>query len=95
MAVLAESGRSAVVNDRWSMARPRYMAEVDRRAGVPAITSGTIARNIDTWITRTQENIRVEQALRTVILVSPEPVTVAPSPAPAAPSEPATAATQG
>jgi len=80
-AARVSSGRpSECENLEWLA---EYMAEVDRRAGVPAITSGTIARNIDTWITRTQENIRVEQALRTVILVSPEPVTVAPSPVPA------------
>jgi hypothetical protein len=54
-----------------------YLAEVDRRAGLPAITSGTIARNIDQWIKRSQEFIRVEQALRTAILVSPAAVSVA------------------
>jgi hypothetical protein len=58
-----------------------YMAEVDRRAGVPAITSGTIARNLDDWIERSREKIRVEQALRTAILVSSAAVNVAQSPA--------------
>jgi len=87
-AARASSGRPGECENLEWLAR--YMGEVDRRAGVPAITSGTIARNIDTWIARSQERIRVEQALRTVILMSPEPVTVAPSLAPAAPSGPAT-----
>jgi hypothetical protein len=66
-----------------------YMSEVDRRAGLPAITSGTVARNLDEWIARAQEKIRVEQALRTAILVSPAAVNVAQSPAES--STPATA----
>jgi len=85
----ASSGRLKIgENLEWLAG---YMAEVDRRAGRPAITSGTIARNIDEWITRSQEFIRVEQALRTVILVSPDPATVAQSPAPTTPSAPASA----
>ncbi len=85
----AESGRPRSMESLEWLAG--YMAEIDRRAGVPAITSGSIARNIDQWIANSQEIIRVEQALRTVILVSPEPVTVAPSPASAAPPVPAPA----
>ena len=62
------------------------MAEMDRRAGRPAVTSAWIASRIDGWITAHQEAIRVAQALRTVILVSPEAMTVAeaaPAPLPA------------
>jgi hypothetical protein len=76
-AARVSSGRpSECENFEWLAG---YMSAVDRRAGLPAITSGTIARNLDGWIERSQEKIRVEQALRTAILVSPAAVNVAQS----------------
>jgi hypothetical protein len=68
-----------------------YMSAIDRRAGLPAVTSGTIARNLDGWIALAQEKIRVEEVLRSAILVSTDPATVAQPRATAAQFAPATA----
>ena len=55
------------------------MAETDRRAGVQALTPATVSSLIDGWIAETTEKIRIEQALRTVILAAPdEAIVVAP-----------------
>lgn len=64
------------------------LAEMDRRAGVPAITSAAIPSHIDALFAYSQESITVAQAMRTVIIASPEPEAVivaqpAPAPSPA------------
>jgi len=66
------------------------MAEMDRRAGMPAVNSDCVARNLNGWIDAHLEQIRVTQAARTVVYVPADSVTVAQSQAPA-PSAPAPA----
>jgi hypothetical protein len=53
------------------------LAEMDRRAGVPPIfDEATVASWRGGRITQYQHQLRVEQALRTVVLASPDKVTV-------------------
>jgi hypothetical protein len=76
----AESGdKRHLENFEWLAG---VMAEMDRRAGMPPITSGYVASHIGRWITSHQEQIRVAQALRTVFIASPDAVAVAQSAAP-------------
>lgn len=58
------------------------MAEMDRRAGTPAITSASIPRFIDSGIEFVEAKLRVFEAMRTITLAQPVAVTVA-RPAPA------------
>jgi hypothetical protein len=58
-----------------------YMAEMDRRAGVPAVDEAQLGP-LDVGIARLRDRLRVEEALRTVIVASPEASPVA-MPAPA------------
>lgn len=64
------------------------MMEIGRRAGMPIHDEATLASALERHITSCRDMTRVEQALRTVIVASPEAVTVgqpsAPIPAPAA-----------
>lgn len=85
----AESGNASYMEDLEWLAG--VMAEMDRRAGTPAFTSAWMARGMDRAITSAQEQIRVEQALRSVIVVSADSVAVEQSAAPAAPPAPAPA----
>jgi len=59
------------------------LAEMDRRAGRPTIDETTLGP-LDVLITREQDRLRVEQALRTVIVASAEVLTVGQPAAPAA-----------
>jgi hypothetical protein len=69
------------------------MAEADRRAGVKAFTPASISGLINGWIAETSEKIRVEQALRTVILAPADESVVVSPPAVATPADvPAAAA---
>jgi hypothetical protein len=62
------------------------MAERDRRDGHQVVLyEGLLAQKLEGQISAAQDAIRVEQALRTVIIVPPEPATVG-QPAPAVPS---------
>jgi hypothetical protein len=54
------------------------MGEMRRRAGLPAFDGGSIAKDLARVITTFQDRIRVEEALRTVIIASPEAVRTAP-----------------
>jgi hypothetical protein len=54
------------------------MAEMDRKAGAPTLDDAQFASGLDDDITTCQDRIRVEQALRTVMIASPEAVTVGP-----------------
>jgi hypothetical protein len=72
--IRADAGAGFLENLEWLAG---VMAEMDRRAGSPAITSARVASLTDSMIASCEEQIRVAQALRTVILVSPEAVTVA------------------
>jgi hypothetical protein len=54
------------------------MAEMDGKAGAPTLDDATFASGLDDDITTCQDRIRVEQALRTVMIASPEAVTVGP-----------------
>jgi hypothetical protein len=47
------------------------MDELDRRAGLPIFDGQTIAGGLSGVIARTQERIRVEEAIRTVIIAAP------------------------
>jgi hypothetical protein len=63
------------------------MAELDRRAGAPIIDAAYIASTLERRIARKLDEIRVEQALRTVIVAAPDALTLgkplaAPEPAP-------------
>jgi len=53
------------------------MAEMDRRAGVQNWGDTTIVNSLERLITGCLDFIRIEQSLRTVIVASPEAVTVA------------------
>lgn len=83
----AESGNATYMEDLEWLAG--VMAEMDRRAGTRAFTLAASA--MDTGITSLKEQSRVEQALRSAIVVSADAVTLEQSPAPAAPSGPALA----
>jgi hypothetical protein len=89
----AESGSPTYLQDFEWLAG--VMAELDRRAGRPAVTPAFVTSRIDGMLAHHQKAIRVAQALRTVILVSPDAVSVAQSPAPAAPSVSAPQAAKG
>ena len=54
------------------------MAEMDRRAGRPAITQATVASNLEHWITLHQDLIRYAQAARAGVVASAETVPAAP-----------------
>ena len=77
--VRAERGERRLYQDTEWLAG--LMAEMGRRAGTA--TEQTIGP-LDVQITRTQDQIRVEQALRTVIVASPDAPPVAQPAAPAA-----------
>jgi hypothetical protein len=47
-------------------------AELNRRAGLPTVDDAFLARGLEGQITSAQNLLRVEQALRTVIVASPE-----------------------
>lgn len=71
----AESGNPTYLQDFEWLAG--VMAAMDRRAGRPAVTPAYVTSRIDGMLAHHQRAIRVAQALRTVILPSPEAVTVA------------------
>jgi hypothetical protein len=52
------------------------MAEMNRRAGLPAVTSATIKIGIERSIPIYQERIRAAETLRTVILAQPVAMTL-------------------
>lgn len=52
------------------------MLEISGRAGIPAFDEATLANLLDHRMAEYRDLIRVEQALRTVIVASPEAVTV-------------------
>jgi hypothetical protein len=81
--VRAEWGDPKIGEDfEWLAAE---MAEMNRRESSEIIPyAEMLGAKLEGRITATRDAIRVEQALRTFILASPEAVTVAP-PAPAAP----------
>lgn len=83
----AESGDPRILENLEWLAG--VMAEMDRRAGMPAVNSDYVARNLNGWIDSHVEQIRVAQVARTVISMPADSVTVAQSPAPAVPSAPA------
>lgn len=60
------------------------MVEMNRRAGAPIIDEAMIASGLERHITAYQDQIRVEQALRTVTIASPDALTVGQPGAPAA-----------
>jgi hypothetical protein len=58
------------------------MAAMDRRAGAPAFDASSFTSDLGGRIASTQDRLRVEQSLRTVILASPDMgVTTRPAPA--------------
>jgi len=52
-----------------------YMAEMDRRAGVPAVDEAQLGP-LDVGIARARDRLRVEEALRTVTMASPDAMSV-------------------
>jgi hypothetical protein len=48
-----------------------YMADMDRRAGLPVVDEARLGP-LDVLVTRLRDRLRIEEALRTVIVVSPE-----------------------
>jgi len=54
------------------------MVEMRRRAGAPTVDEETLSRALGSRITSLQDTIRVEHALRTVMIASLEAVNVAP-----------------
>ena len=67
------------------------MAEMDRRGGASVVTETWLASQLDSRIAGFQEQLGYEQALRTVIVASPDALTVghpAPAPAPASSAAP-------
>lgn len=85
----AESGDPRILENLEWLAG--VMAKMDRRAGMPAVKSGYVKGNLYGWIASHLEQIRVAEALRTVIFVSADSAAVAQPPAPAAPAAPAPA----
>jgi hypothetical protein len=76
----AEGDPRVVVNFEWLVGQ---MAEMDRRAGQPAF----VPPNEVDAITELQERLRVEEALRSVVVASPDaPTVAAPAAAPPAPA---------
>jgi hypothetical protein len=57
-----------------------FMAELDRRAGHPTVDAAMLGP-LEVLIASTQDRLRVEQALRTVIVASPEALPVGQPPA--------------
>jgi hypothetical protein len=57
-------------------------AELNRRAGSPTVDEAFLARGLEGQITSSQNMLRVEHALRTVVVASPEAVPAAPATAP-------------
>jgi hypothetical protein len=61
------------------------MMELDERVGHPTLSEDWVRDSLDARIIATQDRLRVEQSLRTVILASPEqgvitqPAAVSPS----------------
>lgn len=63
----------------------RTMREMDERAGSPPVTVTTDPAVLDGFIARVREQLRVEQALRTVMIASADTVPVQPTAAAVAP----------
>jgi len=47
------------------------MADMDRRAGVPTVEEASLGP-LDVLITRLRDRLRIEEALRAVIVASPD-----------------------
>jgi hypothetical protein len=60
-----------------------YMADMDRRAGRPTVDETSLGP-LDVLVTRLRDRLRIEEALRSVIVASPEALPVAQPPAPVA-----------
>ena len=58
-----------------------YMADMDRRAGRPTVDESSLGP-LDVLVTRLRDRLRIEEALRSVIVASPDALPVAQPPAP-------------
>jgi hypothetical protein len=56
----------------------RRMTDLDRQSQVPVLSQDLVRSSVARRIVALENTIRIEQALRTVLIASPEPVTSAP-----------------